>query len=132
MPNTASDQRATLNQESVSVHGDARDTMVHNIRRILRERGWSEAYLAKRANCKARSINNFMTPGSTVSPRVRLAEQVARGLGVPLWALFVPQVPDDPRALRHAEKILTTYLRLPDEGRDMIRRAAELEDRYSR
>jgi len=106
--------------------------MVRNIRTLLLARGWSENYLAKRCNMQQRSLNHFMQPGSTVSPKINTAERVARGLEVPVWILFLDDIADDIRMWRQMDRFAQTFPKLSREGRDMVMRSLDLESRHTR
>jgi hypothetical protein len=61
---------------------------------------------------------------------LHLVDRHFPALRVPLWALFLPRLPDDIPSLRRADRLTRTYLAISEDGKRTIDGIAEAEARY--
>src|SRR4029077_7059999 len=58
------------------------------IRRLMASKDWSQRDLSDASGIRPNTISDILNDDNPTSPRVETMAQLARGLGVPLWALF--------------------------------------------
>lgn len=109
-----------------------RDIAAKNIAMLMQRDGLTQMELAKRAGVSQKTISNMLNPGQGVnSPRLDNVTAVAQALGLELWQLLLPQIPDDAREIRALSTVVENYLFCSSEGRANISRVAELERTFA-
>jgi len=110
--------------------GKTRQTIAENVRRLRDAAGWSQSELARRTAGTAQTTISALEKGAK-SPSADTLDDLAHALRVPVWALFLPNMPTDADTLRHADALVRRYLDVPDKGRQTIDTIAEAEARYA-
>lgn len=110
--------------------GNTRKTIAANVKRLRDAAGWSQSELSRRTAGVAQTTISALEKGAK-SPSAETLADLAHALHVPVWTLFLPDLPIDPETLRHADQLVRRYLTVPDRGRETIDTIAEAEARYA-
>ena len=72
----------------------AHKILVDNLRRLMRARGIdNENRLAKACRINQKTMNNLMDTDRGILPGLGTIQRIADGLHLPVWALFLPNLP---------------------------------------
>ena len=107
-----------------------RQTIAANVKRLRESAGWSQSELARRTAGVAQTTISALEKAAK-SPSAETLDDIARAFKIPVWALFLPDIPTDADTLRSADKLVQRYLAVPDRGRHTINTIAEAEARYA-
>lgn len=107
--------------------------LADNVRRLMADRGDSQANLAARAKVSQRVVGDLLTYGKShfKNATMRTVGAIAAAFDVPAWMLLLPGLPLELLKSQRVEKLLENYIDAPDEGRANINRIAESEVRYA-
>lgn len=93
-------------------------TVARNIERLMKERGLDPAKLARLSGVNPTGVYDIIS-GKSRSPKIETIGKIARGLGVPVSAIFEENYQADPRA-----DILGIFERLPDAQKELLLQTA--------
>jgi transcriptional regulator with XRE-family HTH domain len=113
----------------MQMDGETRAYVARNVADLRNRQGWSQAELGKRAGVSQRTISDIEN-ALHKSPGLDTLEGLAAALRVPLWALFLPEIPTDLSSLRRADRLTATYLAIGEDGKRTLDGIAEAEARY--
>lgn len=102
-------------------------TVARNIEALMSAKGMDAAKLARAANINPTGVYDILS-GKSRSPKIETVDKIAKGLGVPLSAIF------DEKARSEMELDLLGILdRPPEEQRKLLLRTAQawLDERAS-
>lgn len=108
-----------------------RKTLAYNVKRLRMARGMNQMDLGKKAGLGQTTISSIEHPEGK-SPSLETITSLAIALEIPEWALLLDDDQPDARKFNKIGHLVTTYTRLPEEGRDQVNRIAEAESRYSK
>lgn len=106
----------------------ARHILAANIRKLLAQRRWSEAELARRCGVSQKAVNN--TANATVSTQIDTVDAIARAFGATTWQLLHPKFEGDLPAGIDVDDLLRNFTSSNEQGRAWILRVAEQEAKY--
>ena len=112
---------------------DAIKALADNVRRLMDAHKLTQSQLASRAGVSQKSISDLLNYGGNVSkePRLGTIERIAKGFGIPVWQLQIPDLPVELLRNHSVGKVLENYRDAGPSGRENIRRIAESEVRYA-
>lgn len=107
--------------------------LADNVKRLMADRGDSQAALAARAKISQRVVGDLLTygKGHFKNPTMRTVGAIADAFDVPAWMLLLPGLPLELMKSRRVGKLIENYIDAPEEGRANINRIAESEVRYA-
>lgn len=105
-----------------------KETLAHNLSRLMDRQGHSERDLAKLARVSQKAINNILNQRSIA--KLDTVEKIASVYGLTGWHLIMPNLNDDLLVPGRLEGLFNAYISSDEEGRDHISRVAEREARY--
>ena len=94
--------------------------VANNIKRLMAEQGTDAANLARTAGLNATGVYDILS-GKSRSPKVETIAKIARGLGVPLSAIFEEQwnsVPDE------RQDLLKLFEQMPEAQKELLLQTA--------
>lgn len=92
--------------------------VARNIEALMKHRGLDGAKLSRLAGLNPTGIYDIIS-GKSKSPRIETIDKIARGLGVPIAAIFSENVPLDPQ-----DELESVFGQLTAERRDLLLQAA--------
>lgn len=104
------------------------DTIVTNLRHLMRETGMKPAALATKSGVSKRMIDYILTKERT--PTIEVAEALANAFGLTGWQLLLPDLPVHLAKTGQLDRLLSYYSHSSDAGRAYIDRVAEQEAKY--
>jgi transcriptional regulator with XRE-family HTH domain len=93
--------------------------VARNIAALMTARGMDAAKLARASNINATGVYDILS-GKSRSPKIETVDKIAKGLGVPLAAIFEDQGRDD-----LARDLLGILEQLPEAQRLLLLRTAQ-------
>jgi transcriptional regulator with XRE-family HTH domain len=109
--------------------GTTRRALAHNVKRLRQRAGWNQTELAQRAGL-AQTLVSYLERPDGKSPTLATIVSIAHALRIPLWALLLPELPDDPAVAHRLDKLADTYLHIGPDGQRTLDTIAEAEARY--
>ena len=94
-----------------------------NVRALLQQRKLSITELADRAKLARKTLNNVLS--GRHAPSVEALAAIAEVLGVPLWAMFFPDMSSG-MDVEHLVQLVNCYLQADAQGRASIDAVAAL------
>lgn len=124
---------ATPGQYSAQMARDPHKTLAENVRRLVDASGDSQAVIAKRGGISQRNVGNVYNYGLThdTSPTLRTVAGLAKAFEVPVWMLFLPDMPLEGALGRQLATLVETFGQLPAEPRQNVLRVADAERRFA-
>lgn len=104
------------------------ETLVSNIREVMRATGMKKADVAKKSGVSERMIGYILAKER--SPTVDVAEALGKAFGLTGWQMIMPGLPVRLAKNGHLDKLVKNYSSLSEEGREYVDRVAEKEARY--
>ena len=105
-----------------------RETLIDNLRFLMRQEKLSEDALGKRAGLSQKAINNILNGKS--APSIDTLDKIAVAFGLQGWHLIVPNLPTELLNSPSIEKLYRSFATASPEGRELIERVAEREAQY--
>lgn len=106
------------------------DTLVANIREVMRVTGMKKPDLARKSGVSERMIGYILAKER--SPTVDVADAIGRAVGLTGWQMIMPGLPVHLAKNGHLDKLVKNYTHLTDEGREYVNRVAEREAGYTK
>jgi transcriptional regulator with XRE-family HTH domain len=101
------------------------DYFALNVRAQLRERGWTAPELARRAKLSPKTVNNVLN--GRHAQQVDVLSKIAAALGLELWQMWLPQLPQDAAQDDTFPRLVTSAARLSPEAAARVAHIVELE-----
>lgn len=107
--------------------------LADNVKRLMADRGDTQASLAKRAGISQRAVGDLMTygKGHFKNPTVKTVDNLAEAFDLPAWMLLLPGLPLELLKGQRLTKLIENYVEAPEPGRATVDRIAESEVRYA-
>jgi transcriptional regulator with XRE-family HTH domain len=107
--------------------------LVENVRRLMKDEGWSQTELAKRAGISQRAVSYLLNyrDAQDRHPTTETIEGIAGAFGLQVWQLMIPDLPLELLQSQRFSKLIENYRDAPEEGRRQVERIAESEVKYA-
>lgn len=108
-------------------------TLANNVAKLMQDRGDTQASVAERGGISQRAVGYLLTYGKTheQQPTLRTVDGLSRAFDIPVWMLFIPDLPLDLLKSKRVATLVENYRDAPEDGRANINRVAESEVRYA-
>ncbi|WP_027159139.1 helix-turn-helix domain-containing protein [Methylobacter luteus] len=89
-----------------------------------------QAALAQNTGISQRTISNVLRHDNTDNITTKTIKALAEYFGIAPYHLMIPNLTIDELTSKQIEQIISAYLKASPEGRENIKRIAEIEARY--
>lgn len=114
------------------------NVLVHNIKRLMQERGWKALDLSKATGISRTGLYSILNENRSM-PRPENLEQIAKALDVQVWTLLKPggveTVSDSPNArllILDCIKILLEFETNPEAAEEMFSQLLSIRAKFSK
>lgn len=107
-----------------------RESLIKNLRFLMRREGLSEERLATRAGVAQKTINKILNNQS--APTLDTVDKIAEAFGINLWHLVMPALPEELISSPSIEALYNAFKSASPRGREHISLVAEREAHYSK
>jgi len=107
-----------------------RDSLINNLRHLMRKEKLSEQALAKRAHVAQKTINKILNGQS--APTLDTVDKLAFAFSITSWQLIMPNLPEELISSGSLEKLYKSYIQATEKGREYLIHVAEHEAEYKR
>jgi transcriptional regulator with XRE-family HTH domain len=109
--------------------------LAQNIRRLMEHNGISQAEVRRKAGVGQATMSELLKERGEDDPSApnvesRTVSRLAAFFGVPVWQLYIEDLPIDLFGSNRLTTLVTNYSEAPDNGRRQIERVAESEVKY--
>lgn len=104
------------------------ETLVSNLRALMRATGMKKPELAKKSGVSERMIGYILAGERT--PTVDVADALGKAFNLSGWQMIVPGLPTELTKNGQLEKLVKNYSQLSQEGRSFVDLVAERETEY--
>ncbi len=109
---------------------DSIDTVINNLRSLMRETGLNKPKLAKKSGVSERMIAYILSKERM--PTIEVLEGLAKAFGLKgSWQLTIPGIRIDPADSGKIDALIKHYAESSEEGRAHIDHVAEREAKYT-
>lgn len=91
-----------------------------NIRRIRKDLGWSQRKLSEKTGVSQRVISNIEQGGGAGSSSIGILEDIARGLGVPVFLIMTDGLSPDKERIKRMATVMGSFGNLSDHAQQRI------------
>lgn len=120
MRNTLQRQGDTIKSMATS-----KKILALNLDALMKSRDWSARELSRRTNGEVSDRYIGMLLEEQYNASVEVIDELAAAFGLQGWQLMVPGVPADPRAARHFNNMVQSYLVADEDTQAFMEHVAE-------